>query len=151
MLVPAIILLQDYSNMLMHVFLLFSFLAYLHSLAMKHPFNSEGAKKLDRTSEAILYLAALIQIACMAAFNTSSSDVQEEFDKHEMLEVFGLINLCLPALYASLSLLYLSLVTLRQVFLIVRQWYRRRKASKRRIKLQKKHEENQKIELAEQR
>ena len=60
LLVPAIVFLQDYSNMLTHTFLMLTLMACLHHTKMQHPFNSDGAKRLDWFCEAILYFACLL-------------------------------------------------------------------------------------------
>ena len=60
LLLPAIILLQDYSNMLTHTFLILTLFSCLLHVIMRHPFNSEGAKKLDWLCEFVLYMASLL-------------------------------------------------------------------------------------------
>ena len=150
-LVPAIVLLQDHSNMLTHTLLLLGLAAGMLHAAMRHPFNSEGAKRLDWACEAVLYFACSLQIACMSAFNASSADVQDAVDRHEVLEAFGWANLGLLAAFVSLGLGYLLWGTLRQVFRITRQWWRRRRADKQRAKRQREREAQMEEELAEQR
>ena len=66
-----------------------------------------------------------------------------------MLKAFGWVNLVLLTLFITLSMMYLLYITLRQVFIIVRQWWRIRKAKKLRLKLEKEREEQMQTELAE--
>lgn len=65
----TLVYLYEYTSQVIHIFLMLILLALLHHAIMKNPFDSKTLCRLEYICEFVLYVACIIQITTLHAFN----------------------------------------------------------------------------------